>query len=37
VIAVSILLLVVAAILVFEYASLRWGFDSRDDFHHFQR
>jgi hypothetical protein len=34
---VSILLIVVAAILVFEYASLRWGYDSRDDFHHFLR
>jgi hypothetical protein len=33
----SIVLLVVAAILVFEYASLRWGYDSRDDFHHFPR
>jgi hypothetical protein len=33
----SVVLLLVAAILVFEYASLRWGYDSRDDFHRFPR
>jgi hypothetical protein len=32
VISVQLLLLVITVVLIFEYAALRWGFDSRDAF-----